>query len=190
MDVTEKVKAVGLSDYYVKLQEPDRLKLNRYVANVKSDDGFHFFVDVIELALADENYKFAVKLCEDSYTIDLDDIMEFVIIEKLIQAYVGCGRYDDAKAACNRNLELFRQHKDEIIEALDGNLDDLHFRNNYIDIIVGIDSNYELAEQMLVKYNEIGILSDDDLAYRRNSLKIHRLQKVFDGLYSYRPKGE
>ena len=43
---------------------------------------------------------------------------------------------------------------------------------------------------MLKKYNEMGILSDEDLEYRTNSLRTHRLQRVFDGVYTYRPKDE
>ena len=43
---------------------------------------------------------------------------------------------------------------------------------------------------MLDKYHEMGLLNDEDLEYRRNSLKVHRLQRTFDGVYTYRPKGE
>jgi len=190
METPEIIRSVGLEGYYADLQESDRLRMNRYLPKIAAKDGFRFFCEIIDLALEDENPKFAVKMCEDAYTIDLDDVSEFVIIEKLIQAYMGANRFDDAKAACEKNLVLFEQNRDAIAKLYGGNLDGLHFRNNYIDIIVGIDSNYELAEKMLVKYNQMGILSDEDLEYRRNSLKIHRLQKVFDGVYSYRPKGE
>lgn len=190
MEVPAIIEKLGLSDYYNNLGDSDRLKVNRYVSKVSADSKFGYFVSMADLAINDENYKFAVKLCEDSYEIDLDDVMEFVIVEKLIVAYIGCKRYEDAKAACEANLKLFENNKDAIVKALNGNLDELHFRNNYIDIVVGIDSNYELAEQMLQKYNQLGILSDEDLAFRRNSLKIHRLQKVFDGVYSFRPKEE
>ena len=66
----------------------------------------------------------------------------------------------------------------------------LQFRNMYINVIVGIESNYDLAFQMLDRYNQMGILSDEDLVYRRNSLTTHRLQRLFDGVYTYRPKDE
>ena len=53
-----------------------------------------------------------------------------------------------------------------------------------------MESQYEKAYEMLDRYHEMGLIDDDDLQYRRNSLKVHRMQRAFDGIYTYRPKGE
>ena len=56
-------------------------------------------------------------------------------------------------------------------------------------MIVGVEYQYDLAFEMLEKYNKMGLLSDEDLEYRRNGIKTHRLQRTFDGVYTYRNKG-
>jgi hypothetical protein len=40
----------------------------------------------------------------------------------------------------------------------------------------------------LDEFVAIGIMNEDELAYRKQSLKIHRMQKTFDNVYSLRPK--
>ncbi|MBR6871173.1 MAG: hypothetical protein IKM91_06100, partial [Candidatus Methanomethylophilaceae archaeon] len=61
-------------------------------------------------------------------------------------------------------------------------------RNRLIDILVGVECAYDDATSLLDDYVEIGILDPDELSYRKQSLKIHRMQKTFDSIYSYRPK--
>lgn len=188
--IPSEIVSAKMEDYYSSLKEADRIKLSRYLPKADVSDKYRFFSSLIDSALADENYRFAVKLCEDSYSIDLDDVQEFFIVEKIIEAYIGAERYDDAKAACDANYKLFLKNREAITEKLSGNLEKLNFRNRFIDIIVAIDFNYDLADKMLLDYNKNGLLSDEELVYRRNSIKTHRLQRVFDGVYSYRPKNE
>ena len=62
--------------------------------------------------------------------------------------------------------------------------EDLRFRNRTIDILVGYMKDYESANAALDEFFEIGIISEEDLKFRKNSLKIHRLQRTFDSIYS------
>ena len=190
--VPAEVKKAKLEDWYSSLDDQGKIRASRYIAGADCSSAYGFFLDMIGKALADENSAFAVKLCEDAYKfVNLSDYQSFVINESLIVAYFESNRNDDAKAACEANFDLFSKVRDEIVSNNGGSMPEtLQFRNYYINIIVGVESNYDLAFQMLDKYNEMGILSDEDLVYRKNSLTTHRLQKLFDGVYTYRPKGE
>ncbi|MBQ8643380.1 MAG: hypothetical protein IJ469_01825, partial [Candidatus Methanomethylophilaceae archaeon] len=57
-----------------------------------------------------------------------------------------------------------------------------------IDILVGVEYDYETAYEALDGFLDIGIMDADELSFRKQSLKIHRLQKSFDNLFIYRPK--
>ena len=102
---------------------------------------------------------------------------------------------DDASPGLKSVRRQMKVANDKIREQLKadnggGIPEKLEFRNQYINVIVGVESNYDLGFEMLKRYNEMGILSDEDLEYRTNSLRTHRLQRVFDGVYTYRPKDE
>lgn len=190
--VPGEIKKTNLNDWYSGLSDQDRLRLSRYISGADTSSMYSFFRCLISKALDDDNPSFAVKLCEDAYsTADLNDLQRFIINELLIRAYYDCGRYDDTKAACEANFGLYPKVKEELAEENGGSVPEtLFFRNHYINVIVGIESNYDLAFKMLDEYNKMGILSDEDLEFRRNSLTTHRLQRLFDGVYTYRPKEE
>lgn len=190
--VPAEIRKAKLEDWYSGLDDQSRIRISRYLEGVNAKAPFDFFIAVIGKAIADENNAFAVRLCEDTYSnVDMTDHQKFLVNELLIVAYFGCERYDDTKAACEANFELYPKVKGEIARDNGGKVPEkLEFRNQYINVIVGIESNYDLGFEMLKRYNEMGILSDEDLEYRTNSLRTHRLQRVFDGVYTYRPKDE
>ena len=186
------VKKAKLEDWYNGMDDQSRIRASRYIDGIRCSSPYDFFTEMINRATADENYGFAIKLCDDAYKYaDMSDYQVFMLNELLIVAYFNAERNEDVKAACEANFDLFPKVKDEIIRNNGGKMPEtLQFRNHYINIIVGVDCNYDLGFEMLKKYNEMGILSDEDLEYRTNSLRTHRLQKVFDGVYTYRPKDE
>ena len=185
------IKKAKLEDWYSGLDDQSKMKVSRYLEGVNVSSSYAFFTDMVNRALADENYQFAVNLCIDTYTyVSMTDYERFKINELLIVAYCQCDRNDDAKVACETNYDLFPKIKNELIAEYGSIPETLQFRNCYINVIVGVESNYDLGFEMLKRYNEMGILSDEDLMYRTNSLRTHRLQRVFDGVYTYRPKDE
>ena len=192
MGVPEHIVDLKLEDWYSSLSDAARMKLSRYLDKAESSSNYTFFSSIIDCALSDENPKFAVFMCLQIYDIcDMDDYQRFLINEKLIDAYIGAERYEDAKAACDANLEHYPIVKERFISDNGGILPKrINFRNRYIDIIVGIDSAYDLAFDMLEKYKDMGLIDAEEYDYRVNSLKTHRLQKIFDGVYSYRPEGQ
>lgn len=188
--IPAEIKAVGLEKWFSELSDQDRIRLGRYLPNAEGSSGIEFLMSLIEVSLADENYSFAIMLCQDAYDLEMTDIQAFLVNEDLIDAYIGAERYADAKAACAANIELFPKISEEYIRMNNGELPTkINFRNRFIDILVGVESDYDSAYEMLDTYFKMGLLSEEDLKLRKQSLKIHRLQRSFDGIYTYRPAG-
>jgi len=186
------VKELGLEEWYSSLDDKNLMKISRYIGSADTGSDFGFFSSIAAAALADDNPRFAVFMCQQSYEVlDMSDYEMFRINELLIDAYIGDSRYEDAKAACNANLEFYPSIKDELLVDNNGEIPKkLNFRNRYIDVVVGIESAYDHAFEMLEKYHDMGLIDSEELEYRKNSLKTHRLQKLFDSVYTYRPTGE
>lgn len=189
-EVPAEIEKLSLEEWYAGLDDRDKLRLLRYIKDVNTTSQFSFFKDIIQESIVDKNSSFAIIMCQHACkTVSMSDYEKFMINELLIQGCYDSDKYDDAKIACETNKKLFPFVKDEIIKMNKGSIPDaLHFRNYYINIIVGVENNYDLGFEMLEEYNKMGILSDEDLKYRKNSLKVLRLQKLFDGIYTYRPK--
>jgi hypothetical protein len=113
-------------------------------------------------------------------------MQRFLITEMLIESCIGAKRYDDAKACCESNLLLYPKISAEFILMNGGKLPEkVCCRNRYIDVLVGIESGYDEAFALLERFLEMGMISEEEKAFRRQSLKIHRLQRSFDGIYTY-----
>ncbi len=189
--IPDKVAQAGLGDWYTSLSDMDRIKINKYIDKADPSSGFMFLLTMVRAAVADENYRFGLSLCVSTSQMPFDAYQRFLMNEEFIAVLIGREMYDDAKNVCNINLQLFDRVKDKILADNGGKYPSrLAFRNRYLDIIVGVEAQYEEGYRMLDKYHEMGLLDDEDLEYRRNSLKVHRLQRTFDGVYTYRPKGE
>lgn len=189
--IPQKVIEAGLEEWFSSLSEMDRVKVGKYADKTDSSSGFMFLLTLVRAALADENYRLALSVCTSTSGMSFDIYQRFLINEEFIEALTGREMYEDAKNVCGINLQMFDSVRDRILEENGGRYPDrLCFRNRYIDIIVGVESQYDEGYRMLDKYHEMGLLDDADLEYRRNSLKIHRLQRSFDGVYTYRPKNQ
>ena len=189
--IPDKVAQAGLGDWYTSLSDMDRIKINKYIDKADPSSGFMFLLTMVRAAVADENYRFGLSLCVSTSQMPFDAYQRFLMNEEFIDVLIGREMYEDAKNVCNINLQLFDRVKDRILADNGGKYPDrLCFRNRYLDIIVGVEAQYEEGYRMLDKYHEMGLISDEDLVYRKNSLQVHRLQRTFDGVYTYRPKGE
>lgn len=189
--IPSEIQKADLDKWYCDLNDSDKMIIARYLSDCDTTSHFSLLENVISKSLVDENYNFAQRMCEEMFNFTLNDYETFRINEHLIEAYFGGNDFVNAKAVCESNFALFPSIAKEFFADNKGEIPErVNFRNKYIDIIVGIDSNYDLADKMLVEYNKMGLLSDSDLEYRKQSLKTHRLQKLFDGVYTYRPVGE
>lgn len=185
----QKVIEAGLEEWFSSLSEMDRVKVGKYIDKTDSSSGFTLLLTLVRAAIADENYRLGLSVCTSTSAMPFDAYQRFLLNEEFIEVLAGREMYEDAKNVCNINLQMFDSVRDRILAENGGFYPDrLAFRNRYIDIIVGVESQYDEGYRMLDRYHEMGLLSDEDHEYRKNSLKIHRLQRTFDGVYTYRIK--
>ncbi|MCL2712263.1 MAG: hypothetical protein FWD37_03175 [Methanomassiliicoccaceae archaeon] len=184
-DIPVKMKGTPSEKWYPSLSESNRIILNRYLENADLSSSFQFFRSVSDAALKDDNPSFAVFMCEECSRNELSGTERFDMNELLIDAYIGVKRYDDAKFLCEENLKLFPSVSEKIISRNGSLPEKLNCRNRYIDIVVGIESGYDEAFALLERFFDMDLITKEDLAFRKQSLKIHRLQRSFDGVYTY-----
>ena len=177
---------MGLGEWYSSLSDRDKVRLERYLTGADRSSVISFLSSVASAAVAEENHIFAVTVCEECLNRDVSDIEKFRITESLIEAYIGAKRYDDAKCLCESNLALYPSVSDRITAENNGSVPEkMNCRNRYIDILVGIESGYDEAIGLLDRFRRMGLITEEDLKFRVQSLKIHRLQRSFDGVYTY-----
>jgi hypothetical protein len=190
-EIPGKIVSLSLEEWYSPLSERETVILNRYLKYADDSSISGFFRSLAEAALKDDNPSFAVTVCESALDTDGADpymsrIERFDITELLIEAYIGVKRYDEAKVLCERDLKMFPSVHSVICERNDGKIPEkLNCRNRYVDIVVGIESGYDEAFALLDRFFEMGLITKEDLALRVQSLRIRRLQRSFDGVFTY-----
>lgn len=185
-DVPKEISKVKLSKWYKTLDDRDKTRISRYLNGIDDSSKDAFVIDIMRKANAEENHPVSVKVGDFAVSENFGDKTMFDITNEYIDALFGSKDYDKAKEFCLKNLDLVPKIYSELLDENGEMLKNLPCRNRMIDILVGIDLNYEEAEEMLQRFNEMKILSDDELEYRKQSLKIHRLQRTFDSIYSYK----
>ncbi|MDO5853946.1 MAG: hypothetical protein Q4Q62_07930, partial [Thermoplasmata archaeon] len=106
------------------------------------------------------------------------------VTEARIEGLFGNDRFDEAKALCVRNLELYPSVASEISPG--GAPMHLSCRNRLIDILVGVDGDYDSAYKALDSFLQMGLIDESERDYRKQSLKVHRMQRSFDNIFNYR----
>jgi hypothetical protein len=189
IEIPPEVEEAGLSDWYSGLNDPSRVKVKRYLKDIDTTSASAFLIDLMFRSEEDHNYGLSTTAGSYALSMDMDDYTRFKVTEAYIDGLYGSEKYDDAKEQCCRNLDLYPTIKERFLADNDGALPkEIKCRNRLIDILVGVECAYDDATSLLDDYVEIGILDPDELSYRKQSLKIHRMQKTFDSIYSYRPK--
>ena len=183
------ISAAGLEDWYSGLNDPTKVKIKRYLKDIDTSSPVAFLRELMSRSYEDHNYGLSIVAGEYSKDHEMDDYTRFLMNEGYIDGLFGADRFDEAKQVCCENLDMFPSIRDRFIADNGGELPkNISCRNRLIDMMVGVDSDYDGAYQALDEFVAIGILNEDELAYRKQSLKIHRLQKSFDNIFIYRPK--
>ena len=188
-DVPPEVASAGVSKWYSSLDDQNKVRLGRYLKDCDTSSKISFFSSVAELSLKDENFKFA-SVIGDTHGLKMDAYEEFMFNELMIDAYIGTERYDDAKRLCNTNLEMFPKIESEYRKDNNGIPQRMNCRNRLIDVLVGVEVNYDQAFIELERFFKMGLIDREGFDYRVQSLKVHRLQRTFDGVYTFRKKEE
>ena len=183
------ISAVKLDDWFDSLNDMNKVKVKRYLNCIDTTSPQNFLVDLMIRSSMDHNYGLSVIAGQYALSQDLSDYDRFMVTEAYIDGLFGAENYEEMKVQCCNNLDLFPTIKDRFLKENDGELPKtIYCRNRLIDVLVGVESDYEQAYEVLDEYVKIGILNEDELNYRKQSLKIHRMQKTFDNVLIYRPK--
>ncbi len=188
-DMPSQIVAVGLGNWYSELSDQNKVKLGRYLKDVDTSSKCSFVISLMDSILADENYRFAVIVGSLGKSISIKGIQKYDFNERLILAYYGSDMYNECLSACDEGLSMVSDFKDRIFERSDGKIPaDMCCRNYKVNVLVGIMFDYDAGDKALDDYYEMGLISKEDLDYRKQSNKIFRLQKTFDGIYAVRVK--
>lgn len=124
-------------------------------------------------------------------TLDLDGYDRFTATESFIEGLFGNDDFGRAKEMCCRNLELYPSISDRFLSEHGGAVPErMPCRNRLIDILVGVEADYDDADAVLDQYVEMGLIGPEERDYRKQSLKIHRMQMFFDNIYNYEYRKE
>ena len=188
-EIPAEISAVKLDDWFDSLNDMNKVKVKRYLNCIDTTSPQNFLVDLMIRSSMDHNYGLSVIAGQYALSQDLSDYDRFMVTEAYIDGLFGAETYEEMKVQCCNNLDLFPTIKDRFLKENDGELPKtIYCRNRLIDVLVGVESDYEQAYEVLDEYVKIGILNEDELNYRKQSLKIHRMQKTFDNVLIYRPK--
>ena len=184
----EKISEAGVSKWYSSIDDRDKVILQRYIDNADGSSDIAFFTTVIDIAAKDENFAFASSVGDFAKGLKMKGMQLFLFNEALIPSYISVERYNDAVSLCEENLRIYPEISNELVKKNGGVPKRLNCRNRLIDIMVGVNADYDGAAVMMDRFFDLGLIDGEELELRKNSLKIHRMQRVFDGVYTYRPK--
>ena len=187
--IPSEVTEAGAEEWYQTLNDMDRVKVRRYLQGIDTSSKEAFMIDLMDRSTDDHNYKLSTSVGAYAETLDLDDYSRFKVSEAYIEGLFGAESYDDAKRICCDNIDLFPKIRESLMADNGGELPkSISCRNRLIDILIGVESQYDMADEVLSGYVDLGLIDEEEKAYRLQSIKIHRMQKTFDNLYNYRPK--
>lgn len=179
------VSAAGLDDWYLSLNDINRVKVKRYLPKIGARDPAGFLLELMMLSTEDHNYGLSITVGMYADSHEEDPLNRFHIRNGIIEGLEGMGKYEDAKRICRANLDIFPAIKDRFLEQNGGVLPDrIACRNKFIDILVGVDANYDEAMPLLDEFVSLGLMNPDELEFRKNSLRIYKMQRTFDGIFN------
>lgn len=187
-EVPREVADVGLADWYLGLTDPDKVRVRRYLTGIDTSSAEAFITDLMARSTEDHNYRLSVTAGRYAKGLPLDDYSMFKVTEALIDGLFGAEMYEEAKQECCANLDLYPAVRDRLLADNGGELPKhIACRNRLVDIVIGVENQYDMADEIMSGYVELGLIDEEEKRYRLQSIKIHRMQKTFDNIYNYRP---
>lgn len=192
-DVPDKVHKLGLSKWYDALSENDKVKLGRYLPNALDSSESAFFVSVITQAIDDHNYKFIAALYDSVKDLITDDLERFDVNDAAILGFYNIDDYDRCLELCDFGLDLLKKKSvfDHVMSRGSAEIpipNDINCRNYKLNIIVGIKFDYDQGDKLLQEFQNMNLISAEDVEHRRNSIKTFRLQRTFDNIFNVKEK--
>ena len=188
-DVPEEISKARLNDWYSGLSDQDKVKIGRYLSGSDTASAAALSLSVMRKANQEDNHPVSILAGENILKSGLGEIERFDMLEEIIPAYYGVKRYDDCLRCCEEGIALLCGNMTEIKERNGGSLPErLMCRNYTINVLVGAYGDYEAGDKALDRFCGMGLISEEDVEYRKRSHEIHRLQRTFDGIFSVKLK--
>jgi hypothetical protein len=184
-DIPAEISKVKLNEWYSGLGDTDKVKIGRYLKDSDTSSALNFSLSVMKKANEEENYPLSVLVGENILKQDLKDIERFDALEAIIPAYFGACKYDVCLKCCDEGLSILQNNMEEIKKRNGGSLpESIMCRNYTINVLIGAYDDYDAGDAALDRFFEMGLISEEDVRYRKQSHKIHKLQRTFDGIFS------
>ncbi len=192
-DVPEKIRRLGLGKWYDSLSDNDKVKLGRYLPDAPDSSESAFFVSVIAQAMEDHNYKFIAALYDSIQDLIGNDLERFDVNDTAILGFYNMGEYDRCLELCDSGLEMLKKKSvfDHVMSRGTAEIpipNDINCRNYKLNIVVGIKFDYDQGDRLLQEFQNMKLISADDVEHRRNSIKTFRLQRTFDNIFNIKEK--
>ncbi|MDR1404821.1 MAG: hypothetical protein LBJ20_04575 [Candidatus Methanoplasma sp.] len=190
-DFPEEISKAGLDEWYSEMSDQNKVKLGRYLKNAETSSALGFSLSVMETANMEENHSLTVLVGENILKSNLTETERFDVLEKLIPAYFGVKRYDDCLKCCNDGIGILENSADKIKHRKGDRLPEtLMCRNYTVNVLVGAYGDYDAGDEAMDRFCEMGLMSEEDVRYRKQSHKIRKLQRTFDGVFSVKLKNQ
>jgi len=190
-DIPEEISKVGLKEWYSGLSDQDKVKVGRYLKEADTSSLQKFCLSIMNKAGQEENHYVTVLIGEMLLGRSLDPFDRFDAIESVIPSYFGLGRYDDCLRCCDEGIEFIKINMNAIIKRNGGSLPEIIMCRNYtINVLIGAFGDYEAGDAALDRFFEMGLISEEDVNYRKQSHKIHKMQRTFDGIFTMKLKDQ
>ncbi|MDR3075381.1 MAG: hypothetical protein LBU30_05020 [Candidatus Methanoplasma sp.] len=188
-DIPDEVSRAGLGTWYSALSDQNKVKLGRYLKGADTSSALGFSLSVMNGANKEDNHSLTILIGENILRNKLTGIETFEVLERLIPAYFGAKRYDECLKYCEEGINILQKTADDIRLNNGGKLpDNIMCRNYTINVLVGAYGDYDAGDEALDRFGEMGLISEEDVKYRKQSHKIHKLQRTFDGIFSVKLK--
>ncbi|MDR2698194.1 MAG: hypothetical protein LBB30_00750 [Candidatus Methanoplasma sp.] len=188
-DIPEEISKVKLGEWYSGMSDQDKVRTGRYIRGSDTSSALNFTLSLMRKANQEENSSAAVLAGENILKARLKEIERFDVLEEIIPAYYGVKRYDDCLRCCEEGIATLCGRMGEIKGRNGGSLPERIMCRNYtINVLVGIYGDYDAGDEALDRFCGMGLISEEDVEYRKQSHKIHRLQRTFDGIFSVKLK--
>lgn len=190
-DVPEEISKAGLTKWYDGLTDQEKVKLGRYLKGPGNLSAFDLSIRIMRAANAEDNYPVTVLVGENILKSSLKELERFDVLEEIIPAYYAVKRYDDCKECCEKGLTIIQANMDMIKARNDGKLPEkIVCRNYLVNVLIGAFGDYDAGDAALDRFFEMGLISEEDVQFRKQSHKVHKLQRTFDGIYGVKLKDQ
>ena len=190
-DVPDEISRTKLTGWYSGLSDQEKVKVGRYLKEADTRSALALSLSVMRKANHEENFTVTVLVGENILKNDLKKIERFDVLEGIIPAYYELCRYDDCLRSCNEGIGMIPDLTELIQKRNGGCLPERIVCRNYTinALIIGF-GDYDAADAALDRFLDMGLISQEDVDYRKQSHKIHRLQRTLDSIFTLKPKDQ